>query len=292
MHRGMNTNGWLLLSAALVCGTAVPVAAQDSSQAPASSEPAAAIAAPTTVAPGVLTACVDIEYPPMEYFPSADVTDPKAAIGFDVDTARAIGALLGLDVSVYPSTFKGIIPDLVAGRCDIVISGLYINEDRLQVVDAAPYMTTGHVVMVPAGNPGAIAEPADLCGKTVAIQGGGLVETRINELNTQCTADGQAITIQAYPDVPTEFQQIVMGRADAIWDTDSAVAYWMLQNPDQYEVAYSLPRDDTYGIYYQKGNTQVGDALTAALAALRADGTLAAIASQYQIDPGTLEVTQ
>src|ERR1043166_8530500 len=33
---------------------------------------------------GTLTDCVDIEYPPMEYFPSTSVTDPNQAIAFDV----------------------------------------------------------------------------------------------------------------------------------------------------------------------------------------------------------------
>ena len=87
-----------------------------------------------------------------------------------------------------------------------------------------------------------------------------------------------------------ELQQIVLGRVNAIWETDSAVSYWMVQYPDQYEVAYALPRDDTYGIYYQKGNAQLGEALAAAVTGLKADGTFAAIAEQYEIDPATLEL--
>ena len=150
---------------------------------------------------------------------------------------------------VYGSTFQGIVPDLTAGRCDMIMSGLYINADRLQVADAVPYMTTGHVIMVPAGNPAGIAALEDLCGKTVAIQGGGLVEERINELNTQCTSDGSPITIQAYPDVASELQQIVLGRVDAIWETDSAVSYWMVQNPDQYEVRSGLVEDFLKAFY-------------------------------------------
>ena len=154
-------------------------------------------------------------------------------------------------------------------------------------------MATGQVVMVPAGNPTGIAAPTDLCGKTVAIQSGGLVEERINALNAECTAAGSAaISIQGYPKVADEFQQIILGRVDAIWETDSAVSDWMLRNPDQYEVAYALPRDDTYGVYYSKGNTELGDAIAAGLRALKADGTLAAIAESYAIDPATHDVIE
>jgi ABC-type amino acid transport substrate-binding protein len=299
MRSRITATGSLVLAAALLAGTASVVGGQSPSAAPASMAPASAaprpsLAAPTTlITPGTLTACVDIEYPPMEYFPSADVTDANAAIGFDVDGARAVAAALGLGIEIRNTSFDGLIPDLTAGRCDIVWSGLYINETRLEVADAVPYMTTGHVVMVPAGNPAGIAEPADLCGKAVAIQSGGLVEERINALSAECTAGGgQAITIQGYKQVADELQQIMLGRVDAIWETDSAVSWWMIQNPDQFEVAYALPRDDTYGIYYLKGNTELGDALAAAVRALKADGTLVAIAERYQIDPATLDVIE
>lgn len=286
------TAGSLLLGAALLVTTAGAALAQSPS--PAASAAAPVLTTPTTLlTPGTLVDCVDIEYPPMEYFPSADVTDPAQAIGFDVDGARAVAAALGLTLQINNTAFDALIPDLQAGRCDIVWTGLYVNETRLAVADAVPYMATGQVVMVPAGNPKAIVAPTDLCGKTVAIQNAGLVEERINALNAECTAAGsEAINIQGYPKVADEFQQIILGRVDAIWETDSAVSDWMIRNPDQYAVAYSLPRDDNYGIYYTKGNTELGDALTAAVSALKADGTLGAIATTYAIDPATLDVIQ
>ena len=61
----------------------------------ASGGPAASLTTPTALlTPGILVDCVDIEYPPMEYFPSADVTDPAQSVGFDVDAARAVAAAL------------------------------------------------------------------------------------------------------------------------------------------------------------------------------------------------------
>lgn len=292
MNHTTRTAGSLLLGAALLVTTAGATLAQSPS--PAASAAAPVLTTPTTLlTPGTLVDCVDIEYPPLEFFPSADVTDPAQAIGFDVDGARAVAAALGLTLEIRNTAFDALIPDLQAGRCDIVWTGLYVNETRLAVADAVPYMATGQVVMVPAGNPKAIAAPTDLCGKTVAIQSAGLVEERINALTAECTAAGnEAINIQAYPKVADEFQQIILGRVDAIWETDSAVSDWMIRNPDQYAVAYALPRDDTYGIYYTKGNTELGDALAAAVSALKADGTLGAIATTYAIDPATLDVIQ
>ena len=259
--------------------------------APATSE---AITPPTSlIKAGALSDCVDIEYPPMEYFPSADVTDASQAIGFDVDAAKAVADTLGLAFEIKNTGFDALIPDLQAGRCDIVWSALYVNETRLEVADAVPYMATGQVVMVKAGNAPAIKAETDLCGKAVSIQLAGLVEERIRKASENCTAGGgQAINIQGYDTVAEEFQQIVLGRVDAVWETDTAVSNWLLEHPNEYEVAYALPRDDNYGIYYGKGKADLGTALQAALDALKADGTLAAIATQYAMDPAILDTVE
>jgi len=255
---------------------------------------AEAIAPPTSlVTAGTLTDCVDIEYSPMEFFASADITDPNQATGFDVDAARAVAEKLGLNLEIKNSAFDSLIPDLQAGRCDIVWSALYVSDERLQVADAVPYMATGHVIMVTKGNPKGIKTVDDLCGKTISIQSGGLVETDSKKASDDCVAAGKpAITIQGYPKVADEFQQIVLGRVDAVWETDTAVSDWLLKHPGDYEVGYAFPHNKNYGVYYGKGKTDVGTALTAALAALKADGTLASIAAQYQMDAATLDTVQ
>jgi polar amino acid transport system substrate-binding protein len=256
---------------------------------------ASAIPPPTSlITAGQLVDCVDIEYPPMEYFPSSDVTDPNAAVGFDVEGAKAVAAKLGLQITIRNTGFDALIPDLTTGgRCDIVWSALFISDDRIAVADATPYMKTGHVVMVPTGNPKAIKTTLDLCGKTVSIQTGGLVETVSAAASKACTDAGKdAITISGHAKVADEFQEIVLGRVDAVWETQEAVADWMTKNPGKYEVAFVASQDKTYGIYYTKGKTDIGDAFAAALRALKEDGTLGGLATKYNLDPATLDAIQ
>ena len=79
---------------------------------------------------------------------------------------------------------------------------------------------------------------------------------------------------------------------DAVWETDTAVADFRLKNPGKYDIAFTVPGDFKYGIYFGKGKTDVGTALTAALKALKDDGTLAALATKYNLDPANLDVIQ
>ena len=278
-------------------GTAAPATASPSAAAPAASPSASSaptaspIAAPTSlIKPGELSNCVDIEYSPMEFFAP---TDPTKPVGFDVEAYQAVVKEFGLTEKIVNTAFDGLIPALQAGRCDIVWTALYINDTRLKVADAVPYFKSSHQVMVPAGNPAAIKSALDLCGKTISIQSGGLVQEASKAASDACVAAGQAaIKVQGYPKVPDELQQIVIGRVDAVWETDTAVADFRLKNPGKYDIAFTVPGDFKYGIYFGKGKTDVGTALTAALKALKDDGTLAALATKYNLDPANLDVIQ
>ncbi|MEA2677568.1 MAG: polar amino acid transport system substrate-binding protein [Chloroflexota bacterium] len=241
------------------------------------------------ITPGTLVDCVDIEYPPMEYFPAEDVTDPAQAIGFDVDSAKAVAAHWGIDIEIRNTGFDSLIDDLTNNRCDIVWTSLFVNDTRLQVAEAVPYLATGHVVMVKKGNPGGITTLADLCGKSVSIQSGGLVEEKINDQSAACTTAGSAaIDIQGYQTVADEFAQIVSDRVPAVWETDTAIADWMVKHPDEYEVAFVVSRDDAYGVYFQKGKAALATALQDALKAIKGDGSWADIADEYAQDPEAL----
>ena len=288
--------------ALLVCGLLLAAcsgpgapASQSAAASPSIAASASASAAPSAIAAptslikaGELSNCVDIEYSPMEYF---DPKAPTTPIGFDVESYQAVVKKLGLAEKIVNTGFDGLIPALVAKRCDIVWTALYINEDRTKQADAVPYFKSSHQLMVPAGNPKGIKAETDLCGKTISIQSGGLVAKASKAASDNCKAAGKPeIKIQGYAKVADELQQIVIGRVDAVWETDTAVADFRLKNPGKYDIAYTVPGDFTYGIYFGKGKADVGTALTAALKALKDDGTLAGIATKYNLDPANLEV--
>jgi polar amino acid transport system substrate-binding protein len=279
-------------SAPASASAAAPASAPGSVAASESVAPSAsAIAAPTSLLKsGELSDCVDIEYSPMEFFAPNDPTTP---VGFDVESYQAVVKKLGLTEKIVNTGFDGLIPALQAGRCDIVWTALYINDTRTKVADAVPYFKSSHQVMVPAGNPKNIKAETDLCGLKISIQSGGLVQEASKKASEACVAAGKpAITVQGYPKVADELQQIVIGRVDAVWETDTAVADFRLKNPGKYDIAFTVAGDSKYGIYYGKGKADVGAALTAALKALKDDGTLAGIATKYNLDPANLDVIQ
>ncbi len=69
--------------------------------------------------------------------------------GFDIDLARQMAGDLGVDFSPVNTRWTSIIPALLLGRCDIIISGMSVTEARRQKVDFSdPYMRVGQTVLL------------------------------------------------------------------------------------------------------------------------------------------------
>ncbi|MDE0003534.1 MAG: transporter substrate-binding domain-containing protein [Rhodospirillaceae bacterium] len=69
-------------------------------------------------------------------------------IGFEIDVGRKLAADMGVDVEFVPTAWDGIIPALISGKYDVIISGLSITPQRnLTVNFTQPYAYTGATIV-------------------------------------------------------------------------------------------------------------------------------------------------
>ena len=70
-------------------------------------------------------------------------------IGFEIDVAKKVAEDMGVEVHFVPTAWDGIIPALIAGKFDIIISGMSVTAKRnLTVNFTRPYARTGYIVIV------------------------------------------------------------------------------------------------------------------------------------------------
>ncbi|MEV7633026.1 ABC transporter substrate-binding protein [Microbacterium sp. NPDC089318] len=151
-------------------------------------------------------------YPPMEMFDA----DGKTMVGVDMSLARAMAALWGVEVDIQNSDQNAMIPGVVSGRYDIVMSGLNDTEARREKVSFVDYAKSSGAIVVPEGNPQGIASPADLCGKTLAVLDNGYYMQLGQGFSDECVAAGKPeITIMGFANDPEALLQLKSGRADA-----------------------------------------------------------------------------
>jgi polar amino acid transport system substrate-binding protein len=164
----------------------------------------------------------------------------------------------------------------------VVASGIFVTAERTKTFPAVPYYKSSRVLLVRSGNPDNIKSLEDLSGKTAATQVATEYEKTLRKLDAQLKKQGKAgINIQTYPKASDAVQQLVVGRAVAVYTQDTEAAFRSKAQPGQFEVAFRDPSAETFGIYHRKDEADLGAGLKAALTKMRQDGSLAAIAKRW-----------
>jgi ABC-type amino acid transport substrate-binding protein len=215
----------------------------------------------------------------MEYYASAGNRTPA---GFDVDMIKAIAKQWGVTPQFSETSFDGLLPALSSGRCDVVASGIFITPERTATFPAIAYLKSRRVLLVRKGNPKQITSLDSLSGKTAATQTATQYEKTLRQLDKQLRKQGKpGINVQTYPKASDAVQQLVVGRADAVYTQDTEAAFRAKAQPGQFEVAYSDPSAETFGIYHRKADADLGTRLQEAVKQLQQQGSLAEIAKRW-----------
>jgi polar amino acid transport system substrate-binding protein len=242
----------------------------------------ASVPAPASIkSQGKITTCMDVSFPPMEFYEGANTKQP---IGFDVDLMSAVAGAMGVKADFNPTSFDGLLPSLSSSRCDVVASGLFVTDERTKTFPAVPYLRSSRVLLVKDGNPAGIKSPDDLAGKTVATQSGTEYAKSLKKLSGElATAGKPKLRLQTYPKASDAVQQVVVGRADAALTQDTEAAYRISTQPGSFEIGYRYPATDVFGAYHRSDEKELGKALESAVGKLRDDGTLAKLAAKYEL---------
>jgi polar amino acid transport system substrate-binding protein len=239
--------------------------------------------APQLVEAGKLTWGTSATFPPFEFMQN---TTP---VGFDVDLVAAIARQMKLESSVAQIAFGGLIPAVEGRRIDLIVSGMYINAQRTQVVDMVPYVLVGNQVVVPSGNPKHISGKDGLCGLSVAAPVGTVFETSAKDSSAACKSAGKAeINLLSLTGTVNCALALTQGRADAIIVSTPVVGALMTDTPGAYATA-GPPWDTTtqMGIGVRKDNPGLKEAVDKALKAIVADGTYAALIKKWNLPPAS-----
>lgn len=155
-----------------------------------------------------------------------EMTDLKGKyVGYDIDTAKAIGKALDVDVEFKEYSFDGLIAALQVGEIDMIISGMTITGPRaLSVSFANPYYKTKQVALVP---------DTDTTTKNWTD-----LDKKGNKIATVVGTTGQLITkntfknaeIKDYKEVSAAALAMVSGQLDGVIYDESALRIWNKEN--------------------------------------------------------------
>jgi ABC-type amino acid transport substrate-binding protein len=231
----------------------------------------ASIETPATIAEGKLQAGSDTAFPPMEF------SDEQGGyIGFDVDLCTAIAKKMGLELEVVSTAWDGIIPNLIAGRYDIIMSGMSILPERLDQMNATEAYLPG-IIAISAPVDAPVAAAADLAGKVVGVQVDTTGQFAVEEI-------AGVTEIKKYATILEAFMDMDVGRVQAVVNDEPVNAYIIATNEsykEKFANTGSIVTDNSYAYWCTLENTALRDAMNAALQELRDEGVYQLICDKW-----------
>lgn len=150
-----------------------------------------------------------------------EMTDKKGNfVGFDIDIAKEMAKAMGVKFTPVNTAWDGIIPSLITGKFDIIMSGMTVTQERnLKICFADPYIVIGQTILLNKKHEGKVKSYKDLNDPKY------IVTSKLGTTGEQ--AAKRKIPKCTYKSFETEteaFLEVVNGKADAyVYDQPNCV---------------------------------------------------------------------
>jgi polar amino acid transport system substrate-binding protein len=202
-----------------------------------------------------------------------DPRNPAHIIGFEVDLANTLAARMGRTARFVQNQWDGLVPGLERGEYDVVINGLEITPERAEKIHFSnPYFYSTLTITTRADDT-RVKRADDLRGLTVGVLKVTFAERYVRSIGN--------IMIRSYDSQVQQFIDLALGRLDATV-MDTPVALYYATGPQVRNIELPTARM-TFGIGIRKTDSDLLQNVNASLDAMRQDGTLRRIYTDWGI---------
>ncbi len=222
-----------------------------------------------------VTVAVENAYLPFNYI------DPQTGepAGWDYEAIDAMCELLNCTPVYIEAAWEGMIQAVADGQYDMAADGITITEERAEIVDFSNgYINIDQRLLA------RIDEDRFSTVEEFVNNADLVIGTQTGTTNFETASDMMpGDRIQAFEQFPFAVQALIAGDVDAVIIDETAGQGYLGVNADQLKLVGESMSSDALGFVFPKGSDLVG-AFNAALAELRANGTLDALAAKYFSD--------
>ena len=194
-------------------------------------------------------------------------------VGYDVEVAQRIAEKLGVKATFVEGEFDGLLAGVDAGRYDIMVNGVGVDEDRSQKYDFTDAYAYDRTAVIVKNDNTDITSLEDLTGKRTA----NTITSTYAKL-----AEKYGAEVTGVDDLNQTFELLFTGRIDATLNAEVSYYDYLKAHPDaDIKIACLAPESTLIAIPVPKGETALVSAINDALAELRADGTLSELSMKY-----------
>jgi polar amino acid transport system substrate-binding protein len=198
-------------------------------------------------------------------------------VGVEPDLAQALSDQSRRPLALIPMEFNALIPALLDGRIDAIMSGMSVTPAReVRVAFADPYMRGGLLPGCRRSDAAKYPTRASILstGGNVGVRSGSTAES-------WAQANLPYANVAVYPSIADAARELSQGRLDLIISDAPQVAWAVSEHAGTLQVLRVLLTQEDIAWAFRRDDAALRGAANAALASMRQDGRLHAILQRW-----------
>ncbi|MFF4751065.1 transporter substrate-binding domain-containing protein [Streptomyces sp. NPDC002514] len=153
-------------------------------------------------------------------------SDQKTLTGCEVDLARLVAAVLGLEPEFQQATWENMFIAIDSGKSDVGFSNITVTEERKKKYEFASYRKDDLAFEVREDNSWTFDDDYEnLAGKTVSVGSGTNQEKILLEWKAKLEQEGKNLTVKYYQDNNSIYLALSSGKIDVYLGPSPALSY-------------------------------------------------------------------
>lgn len=221
---------------------------------------------------GTFVLGLDDSFPPMGYR-----NENNEIVGFDIDVAREVCKLLGVELVLQPIDWNSKEQELNTKQIDCIWNGFTVTEERKKALTfSESYVENAQVVIVKSDS--SYKSLSDLAGKTVGLQAGSSAAEAVDD-SPEFKASLKGIV--EFTDNLKALMDLEIGGCDAVVMDLLVANYAIAESGKDFVILDESLVAEEYAIGFRKGENALANAVNEKMKELVSSGKMAEIATAW-----------
>lgn len=197
------------------------------------------------------------------------------AKGFNADVLEELRDYADFEIRQEILPWTGLLAAVSNDQYDMALTGASVSEERLRVFDYTPPYASAQHFYIKRADDDSLQSVADLSGKTVGVQAGSVLLSRLPELEQMLEEEGGELgEVQEYESYPEAFADLANERLDYVIDSAVPVNSLVESKPDVFAKGQAVSGPGYVSWPIPKDSPELLDYMTEFLEHLKENGRL------------------
>ena len=223
-------------------------------------------------------------------------------VGIDMELAKMLADSLGKELVIKPIDFDSIFQTLNTDGADIGMAGITKNEERAKLVSFSDsYYNAAQKLIVKSNDTKfkdvKSKEDVETVLKSLSkdVKIGVQTGTTAHDALQKMQEEGVDVEILPYEKITQCFDDVSLGRADAVYVDSVVAAYYLADDDSKFQSVWKSDEGEPMGVCIKKGNTDLLEQTENAINTLYYNGKISELAMKHfgtDVTEGVRNVTE